>query len=1171
MLIVLLLFLLVAFVLVVIWVGGWFLALALVTKIALSVLAVAFVAIGVLVAFLLRLQRAARLEHDLLAQGTKHAETVRPDRRREITALQQQATHAIAALKGSRLARGGRAALYALPWYVIVGPPGAGKTTAIRHSGLDFPVEQAGSAFRGTGGTRNCDWWFTNEAILLDTAGRYSTETDDQQEWFAFLDLLKRNRPRKPINGLLVALSVTDLVGASDEQIGLVAKRLRARIDEVTTRLKMRVPVYVFLTKTDMIAGFSEFWSDLRKSERGQLWGVSFSLAQTEEPGALFEREFDLLARTLQARAVRRLTGERNVETRRLLWMFPVEFATLRGNLSSFVAQLFQRNAFQETPAFRGVYFTSGTQNARPTSRVLQSMASSFGMRLPGPPGGAIEPKSFFLTDVFRRVIFPNQLLAGETESEKRRRLLVRLGVAAVALFMGAFLVLPGVLTFVHNRQLLRSVSDIAGRVESAKWADTAALGTNAPALDGAEGQLRQLAEWNENGPPVQMRWGMYEGRELYGALRDVYSAAVARAVVDRAFGDLDDHLRAMDTGPVRTTENFNRDFDTLKLYLMLGNPTRMDPAWAAPRLVRAWSLSSHARAKGEEGLAMPHVAFVFVLLAKGEVRPWRLDPVLVARARSILAQVPQVERLYESLVRDANVEIAPIRRESIFYGSIAPFVQSRKNPGVRVNGAYTKLGWARVRALLGEQRTRLAAEQWVLGDADDTSAQGAVEKLRGLYFERYRNAWRDFFADLQVQDPGNAELAVDELNAFSEPEWPYLRLIRTLKDNVILEMDDPDADKGLVNKGIDKAKEILDGGPILATKKRVPSPVEQAFKPILRFGIPPDADNPTPTGLSQYEALLAKLVGALSDLKEADSNTDPRKTSDVFQEAFRSTSALLSEQDGFTRPLLSPLLMNPINLAWSNVVQDAGRSVGAVWEASVWQKWHDKLEGKYPFARSSTDAALEDFLDFFAPGDGTLWSFYDESLKATLDRSGDGFVPSRRFKSAISYAPDFLGVCLKRGQEFETTLFPPKTDHAAVVFDVNLHSVSPTIGEVTFEVDGVSHSYRNEPEQWLTITWPGKNPHGARLRVRGAGGLDEEITQPGDFGLFRLIDAATIKPGRAGGRADGAPTLVATWALRATRDAAAVSLDLRPSRTENPLTPGFFKDYNCPRLITGK
>jgi len=190
----------------------------------------------------------------------------------------------------------------------------------------------------------------------------------------------------------------------------------------------------------------------------------------------------------------------------------------------------------------------------------------------------------------------------------------------------------------------------------------------------------------------------------------------------------------------------------------------------------------------------------------------------------------------------------------------------------------------------------------------------------------------------------------------------------------------------------------------------RAISPMERAFRPMLRFGLPPDSakesDSPPPTGLSQYEALLQKVIGALTDLRDGETAADPRKISDVFQEAFRSTSALLSEQDDFTRPLLTPLLMNPITLAWKRVVHDAGATAGASWESGVWQKWHDKLEGRYPFAASSSDAPLDDFLDFFAPSDGSLWSFYDESLKPTLDRSGSSFVPARRFKSAIGYTP---------------------------------------------------------------------------------------------------------------------------------------------------------------------
>src|SRR5713101_4314746 len=120
--------------------------------------------------------------------------------------------------------------LYDLPWYVIIGPPGAGKTTALVNSGLKFPLSRgaAPAAVAGVGGTRYCDWWFTEEAVLIDTAGRYTTQDSDarsdKESWFSFLDLLKKSRPRQPINGVLIAISIEDI------------QPCRARISQRTRR-----------------------------------------------------------------------------------------------------------------------------------------------------------------------------------------------------------------------------------------------------------------------------------------------------------------------------------------------------------------------------------------------------------------------------------------------------------------------------------------------------------------------------------------------------------------------------------------------------------------------------------------------------------------------------------------------------------------------------------------------------------------------------------------------------------------------------------------------------------------------------------------------------------------------------------------------------------------------
>src|SRR6185503_9019767 len=133
----------------------------------------------------------------------------------EVVKLRERFEEAVSALKEQR--RSGHS-LYDLPWYVIIGAPGSGKTTALLNSGLKFPLEQrvGKGALRGVGGTRNCDWWFTDEAIFLDTAGRYTTQDSDAASdavgWSEFLALLRKYRARRPINGVILTINAQDLM-----------------------------------------------------------------------------------------------------------------------------------------------------------------------------------------------------------------------------------------------------------------------------------------------------------------------------------------------------------------------------------------------------------------------------------------------------------------------------------------------------------------------------------------------------------------------------------------------------------------------------------------------------------------------------------------------------------------------------------------------------------------------------------------------------------------------------------------------------------------------------------------------------------------------------------------------------------------------------------------------
>src|SRR6266702_5936576 len=285
--------------------------------------------------------------------------------------LKERMKDALATLKTAGGGKSGH--LYDLPWYIIIGPPGSGKTTALVNSGLKFPLSQGTtpSAVAGLGGTRYCDWWFTEEAMLIDTAGRYTTQDSDaksdKQSWFSFLDLLKKNRPRQPINGVLVAISIEDILTMSRQDLAAHAEAIRMRLLELHQRLKVSFPVYALFTKVDLVAGFAEYFSYLNEAGRRQVWGATFQTADKNRNliGDI-PNEFDLLLERLSEETLDRLQDEPAPQHRVQLFGFAAQMARLKPQIHNFLNQIFEPTRYHVNASLRGFYFTSGTQQGTP-------------------------------------------------------------------------------------------------------------------------------------------------------------------------------------------------------------------------------------------------------------------------------------------------------------------------------------------------------------------------------------------------------------------------------------------------------------------------------------------------------------------------------------------------------------------------------------------------------------------------------------------------------------------------------------------------------------------------------------------------------------------------------------------------------------------------------------
>ena len=312
-----------------------------------------------------------------------------------------------------------------LPWYVFIGAPGSGKTTALVNSGLRFLLPGTGRAapVAGVGGTRNCDWWFAEEAVLLDTAGRYTTQDIDARAdaaaWFGILELLKQFRPRQPLNGAIVTVSVLDLMLWHKTERARFSGHVRMRLAELYAALGLRFPVYLLVTKTDLLAGFTEFFGDLGPDGRAQVWGTTFE--PNIEPALVAEPyagDFAALENRLNAEMLARLHEERDLQRRATIYRFPQQFHALGPLLCEFLPQALGTQVNHRTLQLRGVYFTSGTQEGNPIDRVLGAMERAFRLERKTAAAHGSTGKSFFVTRLLREVVFPEASLAAVVDAQ---------------------------------------------------------------------------------------------------------------------------------------------------------------------------------------------------------------------------------------------------------------------------------------------------------------------------------------------------------------------------------------------------------------------------------------------------------------------------------------------------------------------------------------------------------------------------------------------------------------------------------------------------------------------------------------------------------------------------------------------------------------------------------
>lgn len=1086
----------------------------------------------------------------------------------EIAALRQRLEEALTLLKKSVGAKGGGSRyLYELPWYMLIGPPGSGKTTALQNSGLNFPLAQryGKDPVAGVGGTRNCDWWFTDEAVLLDTAGRYTTQDSDsaadQAAWRGFLGLLKKFRPRQPINGAIVAISIADIATLPQMERMAHARAVRQRLRELYEEFRVRFPVYLLFTKSDLVAGFVDYFDDLGREEREQVWGVTLPLddgKDTSEPAvARFPAEFDALLERLNERQLTRLQQDTDIAKRTQIWTFPTQFASLKEPVVEFLNEVFQPNRYEARPLLRGIYFTSGTQEGTPIDRLMSAMAGSFGLERQRLVAFSGAGRSFFLTRLMRQVIFAEASVVSANPAVERRNALMRRGAYAVAATALVLALAGWTTSYLANRRLVAQVNAQIATYEQ----QIAPYAKPVVSDDDLEGVLPALATLRNlptgyaatNQPvPFSLTFGLYQGGKIGSAARMAYRRALNKVFRPRLLVHLGNQIRLRLNDPDYVRE-------ALKAYLMLGGDA---PSIDKEFLKLAFQYDWEASYPGEPRAAMrQQLAQHLEALLESDFEPLTLDQQVIDQARAAVLRSPFASQAYHVIMQSDAVRRLPEWRIADHAGPFAERALMRRNGSLAsgVPGIFTYDGFHKVfLPQAAEIATTMARESWVLGQAaPHVDAATLQSQVINLYLADYTAQWDRLLSEVTVAPFHGMREAADVLNVLARPDSPLKQFYVAAAQETALTRPEPtqggaaSAAQSAAAKAAGAApnalKKLLGGA--LAAGPPPGQSVDDHFKWLHDYvGL----GQPGPAPIDDTLRSLNDAYLQLNGLAQAGATQAPPRPGGGGALAALKTSATRAP------PLIGGLLTQISNNATSLTSGSLRDQIRADWESKVQPFCRQALDNRYPFVRgAAADVTLDDFTRLFKPG-GLIDAFFSSELQPFVDTTASPWRWQEVGDTALNFSVASLAA-FQRAAAIRDAFFSAGGTAPSFRLELTPVSLDPKSTQILIEIDGQQTTYAHGPPQPFALQWPGgASPHTARLVFSPPDAANPlTLSFNGPWSLFRLFDAGQVVRGDLTDRERITFTL-------GTRSAV---YDVRASSVINPLAMKELGEFRCPNL----
>ncbi|GAB4222664.1 MAG: type IVB secretion system protein IcmF [Gammaproteobacteria bacterium] len=943
-----------------------------------------------------------------------------------------------------------------LQWFLLAGPEDSGKTTLLNQA----PIAE-NQALLDNGNDQHI--WIADQNILFDLPGKFLEPNHASlHAWKLLMEDIKRARAGKGVDAIILAIDASSLLTLSSQQQEGLITNIQHMLEACSYKAATPLAVYVLLTQSDRIAGFSEFFSDLDEKQRAQIFGISLPpKIASRDFVDFFNNEYRQLLKCIHQQLIARLHRERNQAKRSILKDYPVQMEILGNKLSEFAFAIHAHKRPKINCHIHGYYFTSNATSHIPLDCLTKPINQAFEVQVTPPEPLDLLPKPYFIKQLFADLILPNYpIMKPNLWLLKAKVLLRRSSYALIVLItIGSTILIADV----YNKEMtyLNSAEHALEKYQFLAQQTTPHKRQHLLAELDALAQANQILQKTQS-----INLTLFKKADLKTKASQAYQHLLQTRLLSLIAQDLELQLQAAMQQPSSEL------YALFKTYLMLGNPQYLDKQFAEQWIEFTW-LNDSSITDAQLIALNKHLSYA---LNEPNSSLLTLNQELVSDIRQQLKSLPQPTIAYLALKNLHAID--PIHPLANSLDTI--FVNSQKN--LAVPSLYTQ---ARFQEIYQQQAYDIGSAvikgNWVLGEHANKpftikAKQQLIEQVRTLYLADYVNWWNLTLYNTHIKHFDQLQQLDYALTTLASKQSPLFNLLNIIAENTSTLNQNTPASAAFNQEVASK----------FAAINAIDAPELKHNIELLRNTI--------------HHIITSKAPGetAFGVAKQFAEHPEQSPLNKLFEFAAKTPEPVQS--------WLNDLGTN----AWKLIFYSAQQHINAVWQSEIYPEYQHTIANRYPiFKQAKQEIAQKDFVKFFGP-EGIINNFFTKYLQPFTDTNPTQWQPKTVHGLRLNLSKELL-------QQFERAVIIQHMFFSNKQFSVNFRlkpiAFEPKVATMMLNINGQLLEDKPDSRELTNFAWPGEasNPE-VTLEFTNSNGQHSSILRHGEWALFRILDHANLE-----------------------------------------------------------